>query len=400
MSVDFRFIKTETLHRIAEVIATYLIRNKDLQVHLRDIPDYIEHNFNKNLKEIIEKDKSDEDLICFDETNLKDVRFIGDYALSGWNNLQSLTLPASLGKIGNYACANAQNLKRVNTPIGNERTIGIGAFQNCSNLEAIELYGVSSIGEKAFKDCTKLSWVTLHTPTIGSEAFSGCTSLSSMITAQTIGDKAFAGCTSLTSIVLDSDNISNLGDYVFSGCSGINTVNIYGLKRIPNGTFSDCYSIKDFDIIETDSCVIGSEAFKNCNFDVIKVNTLLQNVTEIDSFAFYNALNKDSTTQTTQRNLTIPAKTELIGQYAFSNNDLSTVIFLKNSNLTIKKGAFIDNPNMVIANFATLDFIPTLETSALEIFPDICTIVVPKSLYAEWKTAPNWSDMEHRIYGS
>ena len=81
---------------------------------------------------------------------------------------------------------------------------------------------VTSIGVKAFSDCTSLTSVVIpdSVTTIGDSAFSDCTSLTSVVipdSVTSIGGSAFSGCTSLTSVVIP-DSVTSIRNYAFSSC--------------------------------------------------------------------------------------------------------------------------------------------------------------------------------------
>lgn len=85
------------------------------------------------------------------------------------------------------------------------------------------------IGNRAFKDCSSLTSITLppnSLRTIGNQAFSGCSSLTSITLPDSltrIGESAFAGCRSLTSITLP-DSLTTIGRWTFIRCSSLTSI--------------------------------------------------------------------------------------------------------------------------------------------------------------------------------
>ena len=62
------------------------------------------------------------------------------------------------------------------------KKIGKNAFENCQELAAIRLNGVTSIGDEAFLNCTGLRFVIVRGDTeVADEAFSGCYNLSAIV---------------------------------------------------------------------------------------------------------------------------------------------------------------------------------------------------------------------------
>ena len=68
-------------------------------------------------------------------------------------------------------------------------------------------YSVTTIGEKAFYGCKKLTSVTIGN------------------SVTTIGDNAFFDCSSLTSITIPN-SVTTIGEYAFCYCSGLISVTI------------------------------------------------------------------------------------------------------------------------------------------------------------------------------
>lgn len=80
--------------------------------------------------------------------------------------------------------------------------------------------GVTSIGNYAFIDCSKVLFVSLPNSItyIGKYAFSGCSKIQNINLSEqveTIGSFAFTNCTSLTSITIPN-SVTSLGEHVFS----------------------------------------------------------------------------------------------------------------------------------------------------------------------------------------
>ena len=113
-------------------------------------------------------------------------------------NINYLTIPASVVTIGNYAFYNCSGLISVTFNEGLE-TIGMFAFANCSYLSKVTLPStVKIIDQQAFSNCVKLSNVTLNEGLeyLGSNAFNGCeklTTISLPSTLKYIGSGVFSG---------------------------------------------------------------------------------------------------------------------------------------------------------------------------------------------------------------
>lgn len=122
---------------------------------------------------------------------------------------------------------------------------------------------VNAIADSAFKDCTKLTAITIPDgiTTIGKSAFENCTGLTGMTipdSVTTIGNSAFAGCSQLTDVKLGS---------------GITTISF----------FQNCTGLKSFTIPDTITTV-GKYAFEGCT-NLADI-TIPSSVTTIDAWAF------------------------------------------------------------------------------------------------------------------
>ena len=138
---------------------------------------------------------------------------------------------------------------------------------------------VTSIGERAFDGCYRLTLVTIGrgVTNIGKNAFSGCHRLTTVnfnpTNCTTMGwyddcwgkiYKVFDGCTSLAALNI-GENVTNIPDRAFYGCKGLTSINIpYSVKVIGKGAFRDCSGLSSINI--PDSVMeIGNGAFDGCN---------------------------------------------------------------------------------------------------------------------------------------
>ena len=221
------------------------------------------------------------------------------YSLFKLPTLRSVTIGNSVTSIGERAFYNCTGLTSVT--IGNSVTsIGIDAFRGCSGLTSIEIpNSVTEIGGTAFFYCTSLTSVTIgnSVTSIGNDAFSGCYGLTSIEipnSVTSIGEYAFEDCTRLTSVTI-GNSVTSIGKYAFYKCSGLTSV------TIPNSVTS-----------------IGSNAFRGCNG--LTSLTIGNSVTSIGYNAFYGCSGLTS--------ITIPSSVTSIGGSAFYDCTGLTAVYI------------------------------------------------------------------------
>ena len=196
--------------------------------------------------------------------------------------------------------------------------------------------GVTSIGYKAFDDCTSLTSVTIpdSVTSIGDSAFSGCTSLTSVTipdSVTSIGDSAFSGCTSLTSVTLP-DSVTSIGDWAFSYCTSLTSVTLPdSVTSIGYEAFFNCTSLTSVTIPDGVTS-IGEDAFRNCTS--LTSVTIPDSVTRIGERAFYYC--------TSLTSVTIPDSVTSIGEFAFSGCTSLTSVTIPDSVTSIGGWAFYE----------------------------------------------------------
>ena len=149
----------------------------------------------------------------------------------------AVTIPSTLGgrlvtSIGSKAFEDCSGLTSVTIP-SSVTSIGDSAFSRCRGLKSVTIpSGVTSIGQAMFSDCSGLTSVTIPegVTSIGDSAFSRCRGLKSVTipsSVTSIGYGAFEDCKGLTSVTIPA-GVTNIGWRAFAGCSGLKSVTFEG----------------------------------------------------------------------------------------------------------------------------------------------------------------------------
>ena len=155
--------------------------------------------------------------------------------------VSSMTIPEGVLSVGGLS--RAFNLTNVNLP-NTVTSIGFKAFAECTNLTTATLpAGLTYIGFQAFSNCVKLAGITIPAGvcTIDTAAFYNCDSLSDVVIpsgVQSIGNSAFQSC-GITNLQI-AVGATNIGTNAFSQ-NWMTRVNIpASVIHIQTGAFAGC----------------------------------------------------------------------------------------------------------------------------------------------------------------
>ena len=249
-------------------------------------------------------------------------------------NVESYVIPSSVTSIGDRAFNDCSSLSEIVIP-ASVTSIGDSAFCSCRSLCKIVIpASVTNIGDHAFSGCSSLSEIVIPSSvtSIGDCAFHDCSSLSEIVipsSVTSIGDSAFWGCSSLSEIVIPS-SVTSIGDSAFSDCHSLSKIVIpSSVTSIGKGAFWGCDSLSEI-VIPSSVTSIGDDAFWDC--DSLSEIVIPSSVTSIGGCAFSgcHSLSK----------IVIPSSVTSIGDCAFSCCSSLSDIVIPSSVTSIGRGAF------------------------------------------------------------
>ena len=196
-------------------------------------------------------------------------------AFRNLHGIESVTVPATVEKVGDYAFAGC-SIETLRVESGSSAEWGTGVFDGCRGLTTVT--GIKSVGDYMFNGCVSLSHfgetselneqsgvVNLQGVTsIGESAFSRCTSVERIENSGSVtslGRNAFSGCSSLTEgffavsqnvpegayqmTGLTSVNVSGMDVYgsAFRGCVSLGSITVDASTTFGAGAFADCESL-------------------------------------------------------------------------------------------------------------------------------------------------------------
>lgn len=270
------------------------------------------------------------------------VTSICEYAFYGYDDLISVTIPASVTSIGNNAFA--LNIHSYNTTFGVKfvhfeegsqlKSIGDHAFYG-AGIESITIpSSVTSIGESAFDGCRNLSKVEISDIAAWCNIDFANRSANPLFYARHL----YQNGEELTALVIP-EGLTSILPYTFDNCDSLTSVTIpSGVTSIGERAFCFCQNLSSV-TIPASVTGIGVSAFSSCALTNVTFEEGSR-LSIIEEDAFYNCRRLES--------ITIPASVTSIGQTAFAIHapgdipvGLRSIVFDNGSQLTgIGKWAF------------------------------------------------------------
>ena len=259
-------------------------------------------------------------------------------------------------------------------------SIGDRAFDQCSGLTSVTIpNSVTTIGEEVFGNCSRLNSVIVDKnngtydsrdncnaiiKTSTNKLIVGCKNTTIPNSVTSIGDRAFYGCSELTSVTIPN-SVTSIGESAFYGCSGLTSAIIgNSVKSIGESAFDSCSGLTSVTIGNSVTS-IGQEAFCGCS-----------GLTSV----------------------TIPNAVISIGYGAFSDCSGLTSVTIGNSVTSIGEIAFYGCSGLT--NLVSLAIEPPV--CGYQVFEGVdktaCRLLVPEESINKYKTADKWEEFLYISY--
>ena len=272
------------------------------------------------------------------------------------NGKGTILFDGPISSIGENAFYNCSKLSSITIP-NSVSSIGHNAFYSCSSLTSINIpNNITNIGDYAFYNCNNLTNANIpnRTTLIGNYAFYGSKVTSIIIpdSVISIGNSAFYGCNNVSSVSI-GNGVTSIGKQAFYGCNGSLTINS---KIIETN-----YSSSNYPMHSSNGWLYGSK-FTKLTFGF--------NVTNIGDYSFNNC--------TTLTNITIPNSIMAIGDRAFSYCSKLTSITIPDSVTSISNSAFYYCSSLT--NVTIGNSVSSIGESAFSYCSKLTSITIPDNV--------------------
>lgn len=232
----------------------------------------------------------------------------------------------------------------------NVTSIAGGAFRDCERLTSVTIpITITSIGGLAF-NLRNRSTISIHISDITAwckidikgmlsdydtfKLFVNGNEIKNLVipnNVTSIGDYSFCRFSSLTSVIIPN-SVTSIGNYAFCSCYDLSSVTIpSSVTSVGNGAFSSCTCLTSITIPKSVTS-IGASAFSYCS-ELTSIS-IPNEITTIAQETFHYC--------TKLSTVTIPTNVTSIGRYAFEGCTSLTSVTIPNSVTSIGDNAFYD----------------------------------------------------------
>ena len=274
-----------------------------------------------------------------------------------------------IGAIDVEAFLGFENLQMVYLPQKKTISIGDRAFKDCAKLSNVSgMDYMIDIGESAFEgtaiECSEIGTkATASSGNIGPWAFYGCDNITDLTIdrVSTIGANAFAFCSGMTSLTL-GDWVYTIGNYAFKGCDNLREIHIG--KNVSNLTNAFSWTLNYLDEITVSAQNTSYSGAGNCLIDRSDNALILgTNSTVIPNTVKYitsNAFNGRTNLST----INIPASVTTIYKNAFDGcTKLREVWCESETPASLKDASFANISSNAVLYVPTIEAVATYEAS-------------------------------------
>ena len=193
--------------------------------------------------------------------------------------IKTVVVQEGITELGSYAFRNCTKLTSVTLP-NSLQVLGVSAFEGCTALKTVTIgTGLRSVGGYAFLDCTKLSGVYITDVNAWCNAEFPAYSSSPMYYAKAL----YVNGAPISGTLELSNGVTKIPKYAFYGCAGITALQLPDtVKAIESDAFTYCTGLVSVDLGDGVTTV-GSAAFSYCT---ALTEVTMGSVTTLGDYAF------------------------------------------------------------------------------------------------------------------